>query len=830
MPKPGRAPAGPPHDQVAELLRAYYRHVAPEDLLDRSDADIYGAFAAHYKLAATRPQGTAQVRVATPTLAEHGWSASGHSVVEVVVDDMPFLVDSLTMELSRQLRDVHVVIHPSFDVVRDITGALQSVGSVPDGALEPEGEAVRESWMHVEIDRLPEGDDPDAIVEDIQRVLRDVREAVEDWLKMHAEVDAIVADLRSDPPPLDAEEVRQAAELLEWLADEHFTFLGYREYKLEERDGDDFLLAVPGTGLGILRADQEMSESFGRLPDAVKAKAREKTLLVLAKANSRATVHRPAYLDYVGVKTFDANGEVDGERRFLGLLASAAYTESLMRIPLIREKTKEVLKRSGFDPRSHAGKALMDTLETYPRDELLHTPIDELAPMTEAAMNARERRAVRMFIRRDTYGRYVSVLVYLPRDRYNTGVRERFERILQEQLNGESIEFTVRINESTTARVHFVVHLPKGDQIPDVDTADLERRLTEASRSWRDDFTQAVIAEYGEEVGTILGRRYAESFPEAYKEDFSARTASVDLGRLEAIRTDGPHDGGLDLSLYEHLDAGPGEARLKVYRIGVPLSLSKVLPMLSSMGVEVVDERPYALEGLERESMIYEFGLRYGEHLPSGSRELFQDALRAVWDGYNEIDGFNGLVLVRRTDLAAGDRAPRRTRSTCGRATARSPRTTSRTRCAGTSTSPGSWSPSSRRGSTRPAARTRRRRRSSRSGSSPRSTTWPASTTTGSCAPTSPTSRPRCAPTTSSRLGPVKPARAGRTPTCRSSWTRRRSRTCRSRGPSSRSSSTHRGSRACTCGSAPWRAAACAGRTGATTSAPRCSAWSRRRW
>ncbi|MDX6375459.1 MAG: glutamate dehydrogenase [Nocardioidaceae bacterium] len=647
----GKGTGGPPHDQIPELVRAYYRHVAPEDLLDRSDADVYGAFASQYKLATSRPQGTARVRVSTPTLAEHGWSASGHSVVEVVVDDMPFLVDSLTMELSRQLRDVHVVIHPSFDAVRDITGALQSARSVPDGALEPEGEAVRESWMHVEIDRLPEGDDPDAIVEDIQRVLRDVREAVEDWRKMHDQVEAIVADLRSDPPPLEHEEVRQAAELLEWLANEHFTFLGYREYKLEERDGDDYLLAVPGTGLGILRADQEMSESFGRLPEAVKAKAREKTLLVLAKANSRATVHRPAYLDYVGVKTFDENGEVDGERRFLGLLASAAYTESLMRIPLIREKTKEVLKRSGFDPRSHAGKALMDTLETYPRDELLHTPIDELAPMTEAAMSARERRAVRMFIRRDTYGRYVSVLVYLPRDRYNTGVRERFERILQEQLHGESIEFTVRINESTTARVHFVVHLPKGDlpenqQSPDVDTADLERRLTEASRSWRDDFTQAVIAEYGEEVGTILGRRYADSFPEAYKEDYSARTAAVDLGRLEAIRTDGPDDGGLDLSLYEHLDAGPGEARLKVYRIGVPLSLSEVLPMLSSMGVEVVDERPYALEGLERQSMIYEFGLRYGEHLPSGSRELFQDALRAVWDGYNEIDGFNGLVLA----------------------------------------------------------------------------------------------------------------------------------------------------------------------------------------
>ncbi len=641
----GKGTGGPPHDQVGELLRAYYRHVAPEDLADRSDVDVYGAFAAHYKLAADRPQGTANMRVTTPTLAEQGWSAGGRSVVQVVVDDMPFLVDSLTMELSRQLRDVHVVVHPGFDVCRDITGVLQSVAAVQDGSLAPEGDAVRESWMHVEIDRVPDGDDPAAIVEDLQRVLRDVREAVEDWRKMHAQVDAVVAELRDAPPPLDPAEVRQAAELLEWLAEEHFTFLGYKEYKLEERDGDEFLRAVPGTGLGILRADQEMSESFGRLPEAVKAKARERTLLVLAKANSRATVHRPAYLDYVGVKTFDANGEVDGERRFLGLLASAAYTESLMRIPLIREKAKEVLKRSGFDPRSHAGKALMDTLETYPRDELLHTPVDELAPMAEAAMSARERRAVRMFIRRDTYGRYVSVLVYLPRDRYNTGVRERFERILQDQLHGESIDFTVRINESTTARVHFVVHLPKGDTIPEVDTADLERRLTEASRSWRDDFTQAVNAEYGEEVGTILGRRYLASFPEAYKEDFAARTAAVDLGRLEAIRTDGPDDAGLDLLLYEHLDAGRGEVRLKVYRIGAPLSLSEVLPMLSSMGVEVVDERPYELEGLERPSTIYEFGLRYGEHLPSGSRELFQDALRAVWDGYNEIDGFNGLVL-----------------------------------------------------------------------------------------------------------------------------------------------------------------------------------------
>ena len=627
-------------------MRAYYRHVAPEDLLDRSDVDVYGTFAAHYKLATSRPQGTAQVRVATPTLAEHGWSASGHSVVEVVVDDMPFLVDSLTMELSRQLRDVHVVIHPSFDVLRDITGALQSVRSVPDGALEPEGEAVRESWMHVEIDRLPEGEDPDTVVDDIQRVLRDVREAVEDWRKMHAQVEAIVADLRSDPPPLDPEEVRQAAELLEWLANEHFTFLGYREYKLEERDGDDFLLAVPGTGLGILRADQEMSESFGRLPDAVKAKAREKTLLVLAKANSRATVHRPAYLDYVGVKSFDQNGEVNGERRFLGLLASAAYTESLMRIPLIREKTKEVLKRSGFDPRSHAGKALMDTLETYPRDELLHTPIDELAPMTEAAMSARERRAVRMFIRRDTYGRYVSVLVYLP------------ARPLQHRGPQE-----VRADPPGPAarRVHRV-HGP--DQRVHDRPGPLRRPPAQGRRHPR-------------------RRHRGPRAPPHRGVPLLARR--LHPGRDSGVRRGGRHHpgpalrrvlpGGLQGGLLRpHRRGRPGPARGDPHRRAPrqrprPLALRAPRrrprrgpaeglpdrgPALALRGAAdaLVDgrrgRRRTALRARGPRAQVDDLRVRPAVRppAPSGSRELFQDALRAVWEGYNEIDGFNGLVLA----------------------------------------------------------------------------------------------------------------------------------------------------------------------------------------
>ncbi len=240
--------------------------------------------------------------------------------------------------------------------------------------------------MHVEIDRT---DDAEAleVTEGVQRVLRDVRESVEDWAKMHAQVLAVVDELAADPPPLTSEELRQGRAFLTWLADDHFTFLGYREYVLEtEDDAPDEcgLRAVPGSGLGILRSDQDLSSAFAKLPPLVKAKAREKTLLVLAKANSRATVHRPAYLDYVGVKTFGPDGEVVGERRFLGLFSSAAYTESVNRIPVLREKAAEVLRRAGFDARSHAGKALMDTLENYPRDELFtpRPPSSRRSPRT----------------------------------------------------------------------------------------------------------------------------------------------------------------------------------------------------------------------------------------------------------------------------------------------------------------------------------------------------------------------------------------------------------------------------------------------------------------
>ncbi|WP_427922085.1 NAD-glutamate dehydrogenase [Streptomyces sp. cg40] len=652
----------PDRDTVLAFLQRYYLHTAPEDLADRDPVDVFGAAYSHYRLAETRPQGTANVRVHTPTVEENGWTCS-HTVVEVVTDDMPFLVDSVTNELTRQGRGIHVVIHPQVVVRRDLTGKLIEVLTAPPAGELPH-DAHTESWIHVQIDRETDRADLKQITADLLRVLSDVREAVEDWEKMRDLALRMADELPAEPTASDlpSNEVGEARELLRWLAADHFTFLGYREYQLRE---DDSLAAVPGTGLGILRSDPQhagedhhpVSPSFERLPADARAKAREHKLLVLTKANSRSTVHRPSYLDYVGVKKFDENGEVVGERRFLGLFSSAAYTESVRRVPVIRRTVDEVLEGAGFSPNSHDGRDLLQILETYPRDELFQTPVDELRSIVTSVLYLQERRRLRLYLRQDEYGRYYSALVYLPRDRYTTGVRLRIIDILKEELDGTSVDFTAWNTESILSRLHFVVRVPQGTELPELSDADkdrIEARLVEAARSWADGFGEALNAECGEERAAELLRSYGNAFPEGYKADHNPRAAVADLVHLEQLT----EEHAFALSLYEPVGAAPDERRFKIYRKGESVSLSAVLPVLSRLGVEVVDERPYELRCSDRTTAwIYDFGLRMpksqngnGDYLGDDGRERFQEAFAATWTGQAENDGFNALVLSAGID------------------------------------------------------------------------------------------------------------------------------------------------------------------------------------
>ncbi|HSK14961.1 MAG TPA: NAD-glutamate dehydrogenase [Gaiellaceae bacterium] len=624
--------------RLETLIRIYYGSVAAEDLVDRSPVDLYGAALALWNFAARRAPGEAKVRVYTPQLEEHGW-ASTHTVVEIVNDDMPFLVDSVSMALSGVGGGVHLIVHPVLRVRRDEEGRLVEVLQHDADA----GGCGLESFIHVEIDRETEPEHVERIRAGLEGALADVRAAVEDWPRMVERARKVIAELERDPPPIDPEELAEAKALLEWIVDDHFTFLGFREYDLVSTDeGGDALRRVQGTGLGILRdAEGEDEPGLGRLSPGARDLARAKDPLVLTKANSRATVHRPAYLDYVGVKRFDEDGEVVGERRFLGLYTSTAYNVSPHEIPLLRRKVRQVRERAGLPEGSHDDKALLEILETYPRDELFQISPAELFETAMGVVRLGERQRVRLFVRRDTFGRFLSCLVYVPRDRFNTQVRERIGEILRQAFDGTTVDWATRISESVLARLHYVIH---ADDPPEVDLAEIEERVVEATRSWADDLADALVEHCGEERGTQLLTAYGEAFPAAYRDDFTPPAAVLDVERMERLAD----DGDLALTLYHPLEAAENFFCLKLLRTGRPILLSDALPLLEDMGVKAYDERPYEIERTGRApAWIYDFGLTYEEGAIDLDRvgETFKDAFARAWLGEIEDDGFNRLVL-----------------------------------------------------------------------------------------------------------------------------------------------------------------------------------------
>ena len=436
---------------------------------------------------------------------------------------------------------------------------------------------------------------------------------------------------------------------MEWLANNNLTFLGYREYELIEVDGDDALRPIPDSGLGILRQEQgdddAVSLSFALLPAAVRAKAREPHVLILSKANSRSTVHRSSYMDYIGIKKFDASGAVVGERRFLGLYAASAYTHSVTDVPVLRDKLDYVLRALDYVPGSHSAKDLLQFMETYPRDELFQIHPEQLTQITASVMHLQERRHTKLYVRFDDYGRFVSCLVYLPRDRYTTPVRLKIEAILVEAFGGASVDFTARVTESILARLHYVVHLPAGRELPLYDHADLEARVVSATQSWADEYSRLLVERVGDVEAPALLRIYDGAFPEAFKEDFDPSVGVTDTLLIENLEP-----GEVSARLYASVVSDAREMRFKVMRVGQAMPLTRVLPILQSLGLDVLDEHPYQLRRKDRPSA---WVLDFGVVLPNGTipdyaslSERFAQAFIACWDTRAATDSFNALVVT----------------------------------------------------------------------------------------------------------------------------------------------------------------------------------------
>ncbi|HKE99625.1 MAG TPA: NAD-glutamate dehydrogenase [Actinomycetes bacterium] len=626
------------------FVREYYEGAAPEDVLALSPLDRYGAAVSLWAFAADRQPGEFKVRVYSPRLEDHGWHST-HTVVEIVSDDMPFLVDSVTMELNRHGLTIHLIFHPVMQVRRE-HGRLVETRSFD----APGDDTWPESVIHVQVDRQTEPEVLTELVGDLERVLADVRAAVDDWRPMREKLGEIVAELEADPPPVDPEERAEAVEFLRWLGDDHFTFIGYREYDLGGEHGDE-VRSRRRTGLGVLRHRGARPErtSVSRLnPDAAEL-ARALHILVLTKANSRSTVHRPSYLDYVGVRRFDQDGAVVGEYRFLGLYTSVVYHHSPRGIPLLRQRIRRVLDRAGFPPSSHNEKALLDVLETYPRDELIQTASDELFDIAMGILHLKERQRVRLFVRQDPYGRYLSCLVFVPRDRYDTDARRRIEAVLTQAFDGVVADFSVRLSESVLARVHLIVRpRRRGTELSRQtleDISEVEARLVRATRSWADDLKAALLEQLDEEGANELFRVYRDAFPAAYREDFPARNAIADILQMQRLASEDEPG----MCVYHPLEAPADQIRFKLFWSSRPPLLSELVPLLEDMGLEVVDERPFEIHPLGGpECWIDDFGLVAEGHTTlevEKVKDIFQEAFARVWHGDAESDGFNRLVL-----------------------------------------------------------------------------------------------------------------------------------------------------------------------------------------
>ena len=639
---------------LTTFAHGYYQRVDPEDIATRNVEDLYGALLSHWQFAHRREAGKAKVRALNPSAGEHGWS-SRHTVVEVVNDDMPFLVDSATMEVNRQGLVLHMIVHPIFAVGRDSSGTLKTLD-----LRENKPESPRESFMHIEVDRIADPAARAALAEGIERVLGDVRAAVTDWKAMIAQLRTTIEEIDNRPPPLPREEIAENRAFLQWLTEDHFLLRGYRRHDLTTVDGELTLRLVPGSGLGILReseTESSVSGSFAVLPPQARAIAREPSpMMVITKANSRSTVHRPGYIDYIGIKRYGPDGAVIGEQRFVGLFTSSAYSNRVAEVPLIRGKVSQVATRSGLAPGSHLGKAMAHVLETFPRDELFQITADELYEIATGIVQLGERQRFRLFVRRDPFERFVSCLIFVPRENFNTGLRRRFQQILIEAFDGSTAEFDVLLTDAALARIHITVRTTPGKVRP-FDRRAIEAQLADAARRWEDDLRQALNDDEGEARAAPLYKRFGAAFSSAYKEAVSPRQAVDDIRRLDSL--DPAAKGGLALNLYRPLEghAGAGRLGFKLYRSGTPIALSDSLPMLERMGVRVLSERGYQVLPETGEPLwVHDFSLQMSgadEIDAETAAPLFEEAFARVFEGAVENDDFNRLVL--RAGLAADE-------------------------------------------------------------------------------------------------------------------------------------------------------------------------------
>jgi glutamate dehydrogenase len=634
------------------FLADYYEHVAAEDLRSYGPETLRTRAEHHLKVASSRAPGQAAVGILNEMDA---------SIVAVVAEDVPYLVHSVTAELAREDATIGLLVHPTFHVLRDpVSHALLDVrhGPAREGLTgEPAPTAgTTETWVAVEIGRLADDTAAEELTESLRRVLDDVRVADEDAAAMHSKLSEAVASVAGFPrgavPP-----AGQLRDLLLWLDSGNFLFLGYCDYGLTTAGGQELLTERPGSALGVLRRPR--GETTGH-PDPRRPGIRGTQVLTLSTSDIRSTVLRRQYLDELRLTVFNGEGAVTGEQRFVGLFTPSAAHQSVRRIPVIREKVRAVTERLGLAPRSHHGKDLLAALESFPRDELFHIDVNDLTLLASEILRAEELRRTRLFLRPDSFGRFMSALVFFPRHRYSTAVRLQMEQELRQAFKAKSIEFEVRLTESPMARVFFRILMTgaAADAGPavvapsDVDPSQLERRLISATRSWAEGLDEVIRDQFPAAEAARLSGLWRDAFPPSYRADYEAEAAFRDIINFETFDLDGTGGrpfGDPLLTVYVRQRASTtlaGDARIRLY-LTARRSLTQILPFLHNLGLEVLDQRPFDIRrGTGQDVFLYDLGVKYPAGVdPQATSELLADAFRAAMLGDAESDRIDALVI-----------------------------------------------------------------------------------------------------------------------------------------------------------------------------------------
>ncbi len=631
--------------QVEQFANCLYAHMSKDDLNARNDSDLYGAVLSLWNATNKTVQGESHIRVFNPRQSKHGWQST-HTIIEIVQPDMPFLVDSVGMALNRLGITAHMMLHTPLAIERG-EGNITHVSYINQSKPEHEKVAV----FLIEIDRQTSEEEIKALEKEIASVLRDVAISVNDWQAISDKLSQTIKALGERPYPGDKQELEESINFLTYLNNHHFTLLGYRQYDLNKVEGDLELTPNLDTSLGLMnRPDRPTTERgilLSNLSDSARKEALDDSLLILTKSSTKSTVHRPAYVDYVGIKRFDDAGNVIGEDRFIGLYASNLYNRSPREIPLLSDKVQKILDRSRLTPRSHDYKALLNILENLPRDELIQASVEELAHIAHGVLAMQDRDKLKLFVRKDGFGRFLSCLVYVSKDRYNTKLRQDTQRILAQHFGcEEEVEFTTYFSESTLARTHYIVKVDNNNM--DVDVGAIENNLIEAARSWDDKLNTALNTALGEEVGTSLSKRFIHAFSQSYKDDVLPSAAVVDVQQLQRLNAE--HKLGMLFYQPQETALNDNKVRLKLFHKDEPIHLSDVLPMLENFGLRVINERPYEIITSDGHTYwILDFLMTVQNASTDNladSQDRFQNALAHVWDRDLEDDGFNRIVLA----------------------------------------------------------------------------------------------------------------------------------------------------------------------------------------